>query len=804
MGVALLWVSSTATAQWTNRYPKVRGLGHHVYLEGYDLPLLTIGPIDPAPSPDGRSIAVASRGWLWLVDLAGGVAQRTTSGAGIDSRPAWSPDGKSLAFVRDDSRVTSIVELDVATGRERVLVAEPAINLDPSYGSDGKTLYYSSSAGGDIDIWRIDLTTGAKSRVTTAVGQELQPIPTPDGTALVYIAKGATNDIKRRDLATGEERTVLSGPILSMLRMSLGPDGRTLAFTWPTNDGEGWQLKVVSIEGAPFPIVLTSARGQPLTPGWSRDGRSIYFSEADDRQRMALFRMPADGGSPIGVGIASWDWGTPMGRVSISTRLTGRSGATAARLSVSTATGHPLVPEDGQPRFDGQNGVVFFYGEGTVELQAPVGEVTAMAVQGLATPAATKRVRVEAGSVARLDLELAPVWDARAAGWLAGEHHFHLNYGGPYRLSPDVLVPMARAEGMDLLTPLLANLHTRFEDQPLFHWRDLRGDPMVAWGQEVRAHFLGHIGLIGTSELFWPWIWGPGYEVHGRDDRANAEVLAHARRQGGVSSYVHPVVGSGPFTEEGLARLTTQLVVDGVLGDFDTIELVCLWSDEIGSMELWYRLLNFGSAIALSAGTDVMNNFYRTMAVGTTRVYVKADPGAGYRGYLTALKEGRSVATNGPMLDLSVDGAGPGGIIGRRSGGGAVPYSLVLHTAVPVDSVELVVNGTPVAKLAGLGEPGTKRYQGTVRLPPGGWIAARAIGGPTRAWPAMDSYSFGHTSPIWIGAKGSTTPETKRAAAADLSRALEVALTRVRQAYQGAPIPNLEARFALAREKLLK
>ena len=41
--------------QWRNRYPRVQGYGHHVYLEGYELPLLTNGPIDPAPSPDGRS-----------------------------------------------------------------------------------------------------------------------------------------------------------------------------------------------------------------------------------------------------------------------------------------------------------------------------------------------------------------------------------------------------------------------------------------------------------------------------------------------------------------------------------------------------------------------------------------------------------------------------------------------------------------------------------------------------------------------------------------------------------------------------
>ena len=43
---ASLFHALPAWAQWTNRYPKVAGYGHHVYLEGYELPLLTNGPID--------------------------------------------------------------------------------------------------------------------------------------------------------------------------------------------------------------------------------------------------------------------------------------------------------------------------------------------------------------------------------------------------------------------------------------------------------------------------------------------------------------------------------------------------------------------------------------------------------------------------------------------------------------------------------------------------------------------------------------------------------------------------------------
>jgi TolB protein len=135
---------------------------------------------------------------------------------------------------------------------------------------------------------------------------------------------------------------------------------------------------------------------------------------------------------------------------------------------------------------------------------------------------------------------------------------------------------------------------------------------------------------------------------------------------------------------------------------------------------------------------------------------------------------------------------------GRRQ----AAWALDLHSAVPVDSVEIIVNGRAVARLDGTVSSGSRRYEGQVRLPAGGWIAARALGGPTVQWPAMDSYGFAHTAPIWIVDRGSTVPEVRRAAAADLLAALEVAERRLREAYAGTPIPHLEAQFRRARERL--
>jgi TolB protein len=395
---------------------------------------------------------------------------------------------------------------------------------------------------------------------------------------------------------------------------------------------------------------------------------------------------------------------------------------------------------------------------------------------------------------------LEPIWDARAAGWSAGEHHFHLNYGGPYWLEPADLLTELRAEGMDVATPLLANLHTRFGEQRYWGWERSVEPPLIAFGQEIRSHFLGHLYLLGIRDLFWPWVWGPGYEVYGRDDRTNATALAHARAQGGIGGYVHPVVRREPFATDVGRTVPIELVPDAVLGDVDLLEVACLWSDELGTSEVWYRLLNVGRPVAASAGTDVMSNLYRTMAPGTTRVYVQTGEPLNLPAYFEGLAQGRSFVTTGPVLLLAVGGAEPGDAIAAGPGS-ETEWTLELRSAMPVDSVEILVNGEVVWRDVGLEAAGARSYSGALELPAGGWIAARARGGETR-WPAMDSYPFAHTSPVWIGEVGSTDAAAAARSAQELLGLLDTAEHALREGYGTTPIPNLTERFRRARVEL--
>ena len=783
-------------AQWESRYPKLPGYSHHVYLEGYEMPTMASGPMDPAVSPHGDRVAFSARGWIWVLDLRSNTARRLTRGAEMDFRPAWSPDGGQLALVRDNDRDTRIVVVDAVSGEERYSVDSPGIELDPAFTPDGSGVIYTSAEAGSFDLWRYARSTDAKTRLTTEPGLELRAQPLPDGAGAVYLAKGGGVDrvLMRTDYGA-DSVELLSTSIASMARPALSPDGRSLVVSWPTQ--RGWELRLLDVAHPGRFVVLAHDR-LALTPSWDEAGEWIYFSEADPAEVIRLYRIRSVGGTVEEVPVSTWDWQGETAVVRIRTTLSGAPGRPVpARLNVLDGLGHPAVPDRDKAHFDGQSGRVFFYTPGTIQVQVPAGQVSVSAVRGLSTPEATATVSAVPGTVTEVTLELDPVWDARASGWTSADHHFHLNYGGPYHLAPEDLVPMMRGENLDLATPLVANLHNRFESQEIWGWQSGAGDPLIRFGQEIRSHFLGHMGLIETQDLFWPWVWGPGYQVYGQDDRTNGEVLDYAHEKGGLGYYVHPVGHPDPFSEEGRSAVPVSLVVDAVLGDVDALEIVCLWSNPGGTAEVWHRFLNLGLPIAPSAGTDVMTDFYRTMAVGTTRVYAQTGSEVNWTRYLDAFEAGRTFVTNGPMLEFTIGGAGPGEVVES----GAADWVLETSSAGPVETVELLVNGRVVWSDDGLDRAGTRRYQGRVDLPEGGWVAVRAHGGATR-WPAMDMAPFAHTGPTWIAEVGSTDADTRVVSARELLEVLDVAEARLRAGYAGVEIPNLEARFAGARAAL--
>jgi Tol biopolymer transport system component len=138
---------------------------------------------NPSWSADGRRLAMSSNyGFaghrIFVVDAEGGGADRIsplTSGA---CEPRFNAEGTRVAYVRREHLTRSrsrIVEHDLATGRERVLVEWPALNYDPAYSPDGSEIAFASTLAGEFAIYRMRLSDGRSWRLTDGPGPARHP-----------------------------------------------------------------------------------------------------------------------------------------------------------------------------------------------------------------------------------------------------------------------------------------------------------------------------------------------------------------------------------------------------------------------------------------------------------------------------------------------------------------------------------------------------------------------------------------------------------------------------------------------------
>ena len=340
----------------------------------------------------------------------------------------------------------------------------------------------------------------------------------------------------------------------------------------------------------------------------------------------------------------------------------------------------------------------------------------------------------------------------RADGWYSGDNHIHPNYGGHYFIQPIDLRNKAQAEDLNVANGMIANYwgNSRVEDLEHFLGHPHpHGDErtVVYYNEEYRPSYFAHLSLLNLVELVTPFYIGSVGTANHALYPDNASVLRRVHEQGGIGGYVHPFglshrdpVAAGP----GGAR---ELPVDAILGVADFVDVACIWSDELATAGIWYRLLNTGSRIPATAGTDAMTDIWRHPAVGTTRSYVyTGNETLDYDEWANAMASGRAFVTSGPILSLDVSGKGMGEELAVSRGDG-ITVSARARSIFAMDRLELVHNGEIIHTVE---SDGGKTIEGhwELNVASSGWIAARVLGPPQHG--AMDSYLFAHTNPVYV------------------------------------------------------
>jgi TolB protein len=138
------------------------------------------------------------------------------------------------------------------------------------------------------------------------------------------------------------------------------------------------------------------------------------------------------------------------------------------------------------------------------------------------------------------------------------------------------------------------------------------------------------------------------------------------------------------------------------------------------------------------------------------------------------LKHGRSFATNGPLLGLTLGGAGIGDELKFDRAQRAVKFTVSLRSIVPVDHVELVCNGRMVKSFTTRAPVDHGEFAGSIDLAESGWCLARASTDQSR-YPVLDNYVYATTSPVYVTIAGRAprSPEDARYFAAWIDRVTE-------------------------------
>jgi TolB protein len=229
----------------------------------------------PASAVPTRGILFSTGSAIYSVPASGGHPRRIISGGDANRHPAWSPDGRKIAFDSNRSGNYDVWVYNTATHKSRNVTHGGFYDADPAWSPDGKHLVFVTTRSGNLDLAVVRLSSGKVHRITSFAGDDMQPSWAPTGDRIAFTSdRGNSDDIftVRRN-GSGLDR-VAAGQFADAYP-TWSPDGTHIAYE--AYRSGSYDIRVVSATGKGDRGVATGGAFDGY-PAWGPDGTSVVFS----------------------------------------------------------------------------------------------------------------------------------------------------------------------------------------------------------------------------------------------------------------------------------------------------------------------------------------------------------------------------------------------------------------------------------------------------------------------------------------------------------------------------------------------
>lgn len=244
---------------------------------------------------------------IFIADFDGSNARQISKGKEPHVSPAWSPDGRYLAYTSFKGRAPHLYIYDTKNGSTRKLTTKQGLNSGANWSPNGKLIAFTGSRGGDTDIYVITPSGTDRRLLIEGSGLDVDPKFSPDGQWMAFVSGRYGNphifisalkwESDTKVKVTSDKRLTYAGWYNST--PDWGPESDKIAFGGYDKDIDRYDIFMMNPDGKKLER-LTLKTGDNESPSWAPNGQMLVFQsnrvgQSNAKGRAKLFVMSRDG-----------------------------------------------------------------------------------------------------------------------------------------------------------------------------------------------------------------------------------------------------------------------------------------------------------------------------------------------------------------------------------------------------------------------------------------------------------------------------------------------------------------------------